>query len=86
MKYKSVAVFFLLVYIRLLFKVLVFKDVPLIRVGGLMFDFGGTQAGEPNLLPFKTIVFKIVKINVQIAFDAISKVPHGSFLYSPNFY
>lgn len=55
MKYKSVAVFFLLVYIRLLFKVLVFKDVPLIRVGGLMFDFGGTQAGEPNLLPFKTI-------------------------------
>ena len=55
MKYKSVAVFFLLVYIRLLFKVLVFKDVPLIRVGGLMFDFGGTQAGEPNLVPFKTI-------------------------------
>jgi glycopeptide antibiotics resistance protein len=55
MKYKSVAVLFLLVYIRLLFKVLVFKDVPLIRVGGLMFDFGGTQAGEPNLLPFKTI-------------------------------
>lgn len=55
MKYKSVAVLFLLVYIRLLFKVLVFKDVPLIRVGGLMFDFGGTQAGETNLLPFKTI-------------------------------
>ena len=55
MKYKSVAVLFLLVYIRLLFKVLVFEDVPLIRVGGLMFDFGGTQAGEPNLVPFKTI-------------------------------
>jgi glycopeptide antibiotics resistance protein len=55
MKYKSVAVFFLLVYIRLLFKVLVFKDVPLIKVGGLMFDFGGAQAGEPNLVPFKTI-------------------------------
>jgi glycopeptide antibiotics resistance protein len=35
---------------------MVFKDVPLIRVGGLMINFGGTHEGQANLLPFKTIL------------------------------
>ncbi len=52
---KLISGFLLFIYIILLFKVLVFKDVPLIRVGGLMFNFGGTQEGDPNLIPFKTI-------------------------------
>jgi glycopeptide antibiotics resistance protein len=40
----------------MLFSILVFKQVPLIRAGGMMFDFGGTQDGPPNLIPFKTIL------------------------------
>lgn len=31
------------------------KDVPLIRIGDLMLNFGGTQGGESNLIPFTTI-------------------------------
>ena len=46
---------FLVLYCLILFSILVFKQVPVIRAGGMMFDFGGTQAGEPNLVPFKTI-------------------------------
>ena len=52
---KMLSLLLLAIYVVLLFKVLVFKDVPLIRIGGLMFNFGGTQEGEPNLIPFKTI-------------------------------
>jgi glycopeptide antibiotics resistance protein len=37
-------------------KVMVFKDLPLIRIGSLRFNFGGTHAGAANLLPFSTIL------------------------------
>ena len=47
---------FLLGYSFLLIKVMVFKDVPLIRVGFLMLNFGGTHDGAPNFIPFKTIL------------------------------
>ncbi len=86
MKYKSVAVLFLLVYIRLLFKVLVFKDVPLIRVGGLMFDFGGIQEGTPNFVPFKTIwpylsgEFGLLIGGLNIAGNIIFLIPLGLLL------
>lgn len=44
-------------YSALLVKVMVFKDIPLIRVGHLMLNFGGTEAGHaPNFVPFATIV------------------------------
>lgn len=43
-------------YSALLIKVMVFKDIPLIRIGHLMLNFGGTQSGEANFVPFKTIV------------------------------
>lgn len=44
-------------YSALLIKVLVFKDIPLIRIGHLMINFGGTNpSGEANLVPFKTIL------------------------------
>lgn len=42
-------------YILLLVKVMVLKDVPLIRIGHLLLNFGGTQYGTYNLIPFKTI-------------------------------
>ncbi|GDX44374.1 hypothetical protein LBMAG23_13510 [Bacteroidota bacterium] len=35
---------------------MVFKDVPLIRLGILMLNFGGTHEGQPNFIPFKTII------------------------------
>lgn len=44
------------IYSALLIKVMVFKNIPLIRIGHLMLNFGGTQTGEANLVPFKTIV------------------------------
>jgi len=43
-------------YSAILIKVMVFKDLPVIRIGQLMFNFGGTQEGPANLLPFKTIL------------------------------
>jgi glycopeptide antibiotics resistance protein len=34
---------------------MVFKNMPFIRIGPLMFKFGGTHEGPANLVPFKTI-------------------------------
>ncbi|HVT01379.1 MAG TPA: VanZ family protein [Patescibacteria group bacterium] len=45
-----------LLYWAFLIKVMVFKDIPTIRVGHLMLNFGGTETGRPaNFIPFKTI-------------------------------
>jgi glycopeptide antibiotics resistance protein len=47
----------LVVYGAVLVKVMVFKDIPMIRVGQLMLNFGGTDVGHaPNFVPFVTIV------------------------------
>lgn len=47
----------LIAYITILIKVMVFKDIPTIRIGQLMLNFAGTDAGHaPNFVPFKTIV------------------------------
>jgi glycopeptide antibiotics resistance protein len=55
---KSVAVaILLLAYLWLLVKVMVLKDIAMIRIGTLMLNFGGTHEGEPNWVPFKTILF-----------------------------
>ena len=35
---------------------MVLKDVPTIRIGSLMLNFGGTQGGSPNFMPFRTIL------------------------------
>jgi glycopeptide antibiotics resistance protein len=43
-------------YLFILIKVLVFKDVALIRIGELRLNFGGTQRGPANLIPFKSIL------------------------------
>ena len=41
----------------ILIKVMVFKDVPAIKIGSLTLDFSGTDGGHPaNLVPFRTIV------------------------------
>jgi len=57
MKKRLVPALVLAAYGALLIKVMVFKDLPTIRVGRLMFNFGGADAGHaPNFVPFSTIV------------------------------
>lgn len=55
-KKNIISTFLLIAYSALLIKVMVFKDIPLIRIGSLMLNLGGTNAeGESNFVPFKSI-------------------------------
>lgn len=57
MKWRSLSAFLLAAYGVVLIRVMVFKDLPLIRIGNLMLNFGGTDTGHaPNFVPFKTII------------------------------
>ena len=56
MKKRLILTFILIAYSAILIKVMVFKDMPLIKIGPLRFKFGGTQEGAANLIPFKTIL------------------------------
>jgi glycopeptide antibiotics resistance protein len=56
MKNRLISAFILIAYSTILIKVMVFKDVPVIRIGPLMLNFGGTHEGPANLVPFKTIL------------------------------
>ena len=47
----------LAIYSMFLINLLVFKNMPVIRIGHMLFNFGGTNAdGEANFVPFKTIL------------------------------
>ena len=54
-KFKKVSIVMAIVYFAVLIKVLVLKDLAMIRVGGLFLNFGGTHEGPSNFIPFKTI-------------------------------
>jgi glycopeptide antibiotics resistance protein len=56
MKKRLLPSILLLAYSSILIKVMVLKDVPMIRIGPIMLNFGGTQVGDPNYVPFKTIL------------------------------
>src|SRR6185503_11935696 len=57
MKKTLVSTFILIAYCAILIKVMVFKDIPTIRIGSLMLNFAGTNGGHaPNFVPFMTIV------------------------------
>jgi glycopeptide antibiotics resistance protein len=56
MKKRLIATCMLIAYSAILVKVMVFKDLPVIRIGSVMFNFGGTHEGPANLLPFTTIL------------------------------
>lgn len=45
----------LIAYSAILIKFVVFKAIPVIRVGHLMFRFAGPHTGPGNFVPFKTI-------------------------------
>ena len=55
-KKRSLALIILAVYVALIINVLVFKNLPVIRIGSMMFAFGGTHNGPPNFIPFKTVL------------------------------
>jgi glycopeptide antibiotics resistance protein len=57
MKKRLVAVILLMAYAAMLIKVMVFKDLPTIRLGHLMLNFSGRESGHPpNLMPLRTIL------------------------------
>jgi glycopeptide antibiotics resistance protein len=56
MKNRLLPAILLLAYCAILVKVMVLKEVPMIRMGPMMLNFGGTQVGDPNYIPFKTIL------------------------------
>ena len=56
MKRRLIAAFILIAYSGILIKVMVLKDMPVIRLGPVMLKFGGTHEGPANLVPFKTIL------------------------------
>jgi glycopeptide antibiotics resistance protein len=56
MKNRILPSILLLAYGAILVKVMVLKDLPMIRIGSIMLNFGGTQVGDPNYVPFKTIL------------------------------
>ena len=53
---RPIAAILLIAYAALLIKVMVLKDIGLIRIGPLMLNFGGTQEGPANLVPLRTIL------------------------------
>ncbi len=46
----------LIAYSAVLIRFIVFKAIPDIRIGHMMFRFAGTHTGPANFVPFKTIV------------------------------
>ncbi|MDB5188286.1 MAG: VanZ family protein [Candidatus Kaiserbacteria bacterium] len=57
MQKQYISAILLIVYSAILIKVMVFKEIPTIHIGHLMFNFGGAEAIHPaNFIPFKTIL------------------------------
>lgn len=57
MKKRLLSILVLIIYCVVLIKIMVFKDMPTIRIGQLMLNFSGTSTGHgPNFVPFKTIL------------------------------
>jgi len=57
MRQRLISIIIFIIYCAILIKVMVFKDIPTIRIGQLMLNFAGTDGGHPpNFVPFATIV------------------------------
>src|SRR6185369_16074226 len=57
MRQRLISIIIFIIYCAILIKVMVFKDIPTIRIGSLMLNFAGTNGGHaPNFVPFLTIV------------------------------
>ena len=72
-----------LVYAAFLIDILVFKWLPVIRIGHLMFKLGGTHTGPPNFVPFRTILFYLhsgkglVIVGLNLAGNIVLFIPVG---------
>jgi glycopeptide antibiotics resistance protein len=86
MKQRLIAAIILIAYVFVLIKVLVFKDLALIKIGDLRLNFGGTQEGPANLIPFKTILYYLKGNNglliagINIIGNIIALIPLGLFV------
>jgi glycopeptide antibiotics resistance protein len=56
MKRRIIPILILIAYCAILIDVMVFKNIPVIRIGPVLLNFGGTHEGPANLIPFKTIL------------------------------
>jgi glycopeptide antibiotics resistance protein len=71
------------IYLFILIKVLVLKDLAMVRIHQMRFNFGGTQSGPANLIPFKTILYYLKGNNglliacINIIGNIIALVPLG---------
>ena len=57
---KSLSRVLIAFYLLLLIKFVVFKDMDMILIGHMRFYFGGTQTGDANWIPFKTLLAYIM--------------------------
>jgi glycopeptide antibiotics resistance protein len=70
-------------YLYILYKVMVLKEIPVIRIGHMRFKLGGTDDGPPNWMPFKTIRaylmgrFSLMKAGVNLIGNIVLLVPVG---------
>ena len=75
----------LIAYSALLVKILVFKDLPIIKIGHMIFKMGGVTEGQANLIPFKTILLYLnhgglIIGGINILGNIILLVPFGFLL------
>ncbi|MFZ9418431.1 MAG: VanZ family protein, partial [Sediminibacterium sp.] len=56
MKSKFIPSILLIIYVGIIIKILIFKDIPAFHFGYVTLDFAGTHDGPANWIPFKTIV------------------------------
>ena len=53
---KSLSHILIAFYLLLIIKFVVLKDMDMILIGHMRFYFGGTQTGDANWIPFKTLL------------------------------
>lgn len=56
MNKRLISKFILAAYVALLIKMMILKDLPMIIIGQVRFNFGGIQERPANFIPFKSIV------------------------------
>ena len=80
---RSIHIALMAAYLFLLHKVMVLKEIPVIRLGRLRFRIGGTDDGPPNWVPFRTIraflmgKFGVMKAGVNLIGNVALLVPVG---------
>ncbi len=84
MNKRLIAIIILIIYIAILINVVVFKNIPTIHIGHMMFRFGGRETIHPaNFVPFKNILSYLLDKHgmiigfINIAGNIIPFIPVG---------